>query len=373
MKRNYVFILAVLFFCSACGNQTNKDVSVQGEEEYLVIAHRGSKYWAPEETEAAYRCARNMGADYLELDIQMTSDSVLVAVHDNTLGRTTNVATVFPERKDAGIGDFSLKELRALDPGSWYNREYPDRARRAYGNLCILTLEDVIMIAEGYRICYENDEPVPVMSDGEWTGHYKHEKDSADNGNRPGIYLETKSPKPGVERLLTKELSRLGWNIHSSPKEIPTTAGMVAVGNTDARLILQTFSKKSILELNKLMPGVPKCFLLWYPKLEDNLEEGLKNAIAFCRENHVQILGPSLSGGSNNYGELCADWMTDLYHQADLLVHPYTIDTREQQEVYMERVDGFFTNRTDLSLEAYGRKNAMNASTCLDKLGYLKY
>ena len=37
-----------------------------------IIAHRGSTFWAPEETEAAYRYARNMGADYLELDLQRT-------------------------------------------------------------------------------------------------------------------------------------------------------------------------------------------------------------------------------------------------------------------------------------------------------------
>ena len=38
----------------------------------IVIAHRGTTYWAPEETEAAMRWARNIGADYLELDLQRT-------------------------------------------------------------------------------------------------------------------------------------------------------------------------------------------------------------------------------------------------------------------------------------------------------------
>ena len=39
---------------------------------YACVAHRGSTYWAPEETEAAWRWARNMGADYLESDLQVT-------------------------------------------------------------------------------------------------------------------------------------------------------------------------------------------------------------------------------------------------------------------------------------------------------------
>ena len=44
----------------------------------VVIAHRGTSYWAPEETEADMRWARNRGADYLELDLQMTSDGYLI-------------------------------------------------------------------------------------------------------------------------------------------------------------------------------------------------------------------------------------------------------------------------------------------------------
>ena len=51
----------------------------------IVIAHRGTTYWAPEETEAAMRWARNIGADYLELDLQRTKDGVLIALHDVNL------------------------------------------------------------------------------------------------------------------------------------------------------------------------------------------------------------------------------------------------------------------------------------------------
>lgn len=41
---------------------------------YAVIAHRGSTYWTPEETEASWRWARDMGADYLESDLQATKE-----------------------------------------------------------------------------------------------------------------------------------------------------------------------------------------------------------------------------------------------------------------------------------------------------------
>jgi len=61
-----------------------------------VIAHRGSTFWAPEETEAAFRWARNMGADYLEIDLQRTKDGFLLALHDNNLRRTSNIESILP-------------------------------------------------------------------------------------------------------------------------------------------------------------------------------------------------------------------------------------------------------------------------------------
>ena len=61
--------------------------------EYAVIAHRGSTFWTPEETESAYRWAREIGADYLECDMQVSKDGVVLALHDDNLKRTTNIET----------------------------------------------------------------------------------------------------------------------------------------------------------------------------------------------------------------------------------------------------------------------------------------
>ena len=120
--------------------------------ENVVIAHRGTTYWAPEETEAAMRWARNTGADYLELDLQRTKDGVLIALHDVNLRRTTDVEEIFPERADCPVSAFTLEELRRLDAGKWFNTAFPERAREGFTGLDVLTLEDVVKIAEGYRI-----------------------------------------------------------------------------------------------------------------------------------------------------------------------------------------------------------------------------
>lgn len=95
-------------------------------------AHRGASACAPEHTLAAYRLALEPGADYVEQDLAVTRDGVLVCLHDLTLERTTNVEEVFPDRfveiaegPQRGrrwlVNGFTLEELRRLDAGSWFD------------------------------------------------------------------------------------------------------------------------------------------------------------------------------------------------------------------------------------------------------------
>jgi glycerophosphoryl diester phosphodiesterase len=90
------------------------------------IAHRGASADAPEHTLAAYELALKQGADFVEPDLQLTRDGVLICLHDTTLERTTDVARVFPDRFRAADGkktwpvaDFTLVEIQKLDAGSW--------------------------------------------------------------------------------------------------------------------------------------------------------------------------------------------------------------------------------------------------------------
>ena len=76
----------------------------------MIIAHRGASAYAPEHTFAAYDLALAMGADVLEIDVRLTADATLVAVHDATLARTTGD----PRRVDAvRLGDLP-PEIRPL-------------------------------------------------------------------------------------------------------------------------------------------------------------------------------------------------------------------------------------------------------------------
>src|SRR6188472_532001 len=119
----------------------------------FLVAHRGASGYAPEHTIAAYTLAMEQGADYVEQDLTLTSDGVLVCLHDDTLERTTDVETRFPDRAvvESGPGgqpvkrwyanDFTLAELKTLDAGSWFDARFAG-AR-------IATFEEAIALVQG--------------------------------------------------------------------------------------------------------------------------------------------------------------------------------------------------------------------------------
>ena len=100
MKKIFILSTSLLLLQQAAFGQIPV---LQNTSLPAIIAHRGTTYWAPEETEAAYRWARNMGADYLEADLQLTKDGVLLTLHDDQLTRTTNIAQIYPLRQSLSL------------------------------------------------------------------------------------------------------------------------------------------------------------------------------------------------------------------------------------------------------------------------------
>jgi glycerophosphoryl diester phosphodiesterase len=90
-----------------------------------IIAHRGARSLAPENTLAAARKAHRLGADLWETDVAVTADDQLVLMHDDAMTRTTNIADIFPARVPAAFSTYSLAEIRSLDAGSWFERDDP--------------------------------------------------------------------------------------------------------------------------------------------------------------------------------------------------------------------------------------------------------
>jgi glycerophosphoryl diester phosphodiesterase len=75
-----------------------------------LIAHRGGPAYNPENTLAAFQHAIDNSVDWIEFDVQRTTDNVLVVIHDETVDRTTNGSGL--------VGDLTLEEIQALDAGN---------------------------------------------------------------------------------------------------------------------------------------------------------------------------------------------------------------------------------------------------------------
>jgi glycerophosphoryl diester phosphodiesterase len=109
-----------------------------------VIAHRGASTFAPENTLAAFEMAVEMGAGFVEIDLHLSRDARLVAIHDDTLQRTTNGG--------GPVGAKTLEELRQLDAGSWFDgrprRDAPAGAtRRSFTGERLPTIEEILAFA----------------------------------------------------------------------------------------------------------------------------------------------------------------------------------------------------------------------------------
>ena len=84
--------------------------------KFINYAHRGASHYAPENTFASFYKAIEMQANGIETDIQSTKDGVLVLHHDDTLKRICGI--------DKPVGEFTLKELRELDFGTFFDTKY---------------------------------------------------------------------------------------------------------------------------------------------------------------------------------------------------------------------------------------------------------
>jgi glycerophosphoryl diester phosphodiesterase len=173
----------------------------------LVIAHRGASGLRPEHTLASYRLAIEQGADYVEADLVMTRDHVLVARHENEIGGTTDVADhpEFAKRRTTKtvdgqvltgwfVEDFTLAELKTLRARERLPALRPANLR--FADQAIPTLQDYLDLIRG---------------------------EEKRRGRRIGIYLETKHPTYfraiglPLEEALVATLARNGYTRRTDP------------------------------------------------------------------------------------------------------------------------------------------------------------
>jgi glycerophosphoryl diester phosphodiesterase len=273
------------------------------------VAHRGASAYAPEHTLAAYKLAIEMGADYVEQDLAVTKDGVLICLHDATLERTTNVEELFPtrvstaniegtERRAWVAHDFTLAEIKTLDAGSWFNPRFKGEK--------IPTFDEAIALIRG----------------------------------KAGIFPELKVPELyaarniNFEKLVADALDRNGLRGAKADSKTP--------------VVLQTFSQQTARNLAQMRIGVPVVLLMEYGQRLESAEQ------VRAWRGIVQGFGPTKRIVQEN--PEFVKWA----HAEGMTVTPYTFrqsdplksgfrDVSEEMSHFLYRlgVDALFTDNPD--------------------------
>jgi len=339
------------------------------DQSPIVIAHRGASGYVPEHTLASYFLAMQQGADYIEPDLVMTADGVLVARHENEISATTDVAwhPEFASRRAArridGVAvegwfteDFTLAELKQLRTRERIPQLRPGNTRFD-GQFEIPTLEEILVLIQGV----EGQRAARARQLG------------ASAPARIGVYPETKHPSYFAARGLPMEES------------LVKTLGRHGYTGSDAPVWLQSFEVGNLKALSRMTPlrrvqlieaeGAPFDFLAaGDPRTYAELitPRGLAEIARYA-----QAIGPNKLliipwRADQSLGEPTA--LVADAHAEGLAVHPWTFraenaflpaplrsgtvasamgDLRAELLAFLRcGIDGFFTDQTDLGIAA---------------------
>lgn len=270
------------------------------------VAHRGASAYAPEHTLSSYRLALAQGADFVEQDLAVTKDGVLICLHDPTLDRTTNVEDIYPDRSTTVTwegktvrswlaNDFTLAEIKKLDAGSWFDKKFAGER--------IPTFDEAVTLIKG----------------------------------NAGMFPELKTPEVYQGRVDFEAVVAAALDKHQlrGAKADPKTP-----------IILQTFSESSARKLAAMKIGVPVVLLL-------NNGKGWETAARVKEwKPFVQGIGPAK--GIIEANPDLVKWA----HAEGMTVVPYTfrssgtgkfpnVKAEMEHFLYTLGVDGVFTDNPD--------------------------
>jgi len=123
----------------------------------IVIAHRGDKSHAPENTLAAFKMAAEKGADAIEFDVKLSADGQVIVLHDQTMERTTNGT--------GNVSSLSLAALRELDAGAWFSEQFHGERIPTLDEVFETVGKRLLMNIELTNYATPSDELVPKVVD----------------------------------------------------------------------------------------------------------------------------------------------------------------------------------------------------------------
>ena len=268
------------------------------DDKAIVIAHRGASGERPEHTIAAYTLAIEQGADFIEPDLVLTKDGVLVARHENEISETTDVAAKpeFANRK-------TTKTIDGQQMTGWFTEDF------TLAELKTLRAKERLPQLRKANMAYDGPFEVPTFD----------EILELAKAKGVGVYPETKHPS---------YFATIGL-----PHEAPLLALLTKYGHTEktAPVFIQSFEVENLkalrgktkLRLVQLMdekgspPDRPD---LTYPAMATS--EGLKAVATYADgvgPNKGLVIPRTLLGNLGEPTSFVAD-----AHKVGLAVHPWT-------------------------------------------------
>ena len=274
-----------------------------------LIGHRGASGYAPEHTVPAYKLAMEQRVDFVEPDLAVSKDNVLVCLHDDTLERTTNVAEVFPDRASPDApshqpgkhwlaNDFTMAELKRLDSGKWFKPEFAGQR--------LLTFQEMIDLVK----------------------------------SKPGfgIYPELKSPElyksRGIDqvKLFVDIVKKNGLDKPESLKTMP--------------VIIQSFDEAAVRRVAVDLPTIPRVFLT--NKDEDVTEARIRDLAKFATgiapEKFVIARHPEMVARAHAAGLTVTSW---TFRADDKEMKYPSVKEEMSHFLYDLGIDALFTNNPD--------------------------
>ncbi|MTJ18566.1 MULTISPECIES: glycerophosphodiester phosphodiesterase [unclassified Dolichospermum] len=309
----------------------------------IIIAHRGASGYRPEHTLASYELAIDLGADYIEPDLVITKDGILIARHENEISETTDIANhpEFAHLKTTKIIDDQIKT-------GWFTEDL------TITEIKTLRAKERIPQIRPQNTAYNGIFTIPTFQ--EIIDLAKHKSQTI--GRHIGIYPETKHPSYFQSVGLPLEATLL---LNLQEINLPIFIQSFEVSN------LKELSQKTDLPLVQLINniGKPYDFVIENDPLTyaDLLtQKGLREIAEYAQAIgvHKNLLIPR-----DNYGKLLSP--TSLIidaHAANLQVHAWTFrnedfflpldlqgNPQKEYEIFFSLgIDGVFSDYPDIAL-----------------------
>ncbi len=303
------------------------------QKKFQIIAHRGMRNYAPENSMSAFRLAHSKGFPF-ELDVMFCSTGELVVFHDETVDRVTG--------RKGRVADLSLSELKALDSSVYFKSEFRER-------ISSYSEEELRELAASgllYRKTYRRD----------WSRMKKNDFINVSDNNF--LYDSFQGEKiPLLEEVLDEfggkaliDIEIKSFEVGEKARKVAAhTAELIRKKNLVGKVFVTSFNPYVLEETARIEPDLIRGQL--YSSFKDIREmpyiaKVLLRNLYFLNSAKPEVLALGK--------EMAAKEYVQEKKELGFVLFPWTVNDAEEMKTLIERgVDGLITDRPELAEKVY--------------------